>query len=589
MVTTSFASPDVAGSVGTVTVTAKDPYGNTAGSGPDQYEGTVDLTSTDGRVGGLPSSYPFTAGDAGSHIFTNVVLETEGSQTVTATDSVTGTVAGASHTIDVVPAAASQVAIAGAPLTLVAGSTGQLTVQLEDPYGNTGATSTTAQTIGLSTTSSGGALYASQSGTTPITSVAITAGTSTVTVYYGDTQAGTPTISASDPALKSAPTQDETVVPAAADHFTVTTSFTSPDVAGTVGTVIITAYDKYNNRVGSGANEYAGTVDLASSDGQTAGLPATYAFTAADAGSHTFTNVVLKTAGSQSITATDLVRGAITGKTTVTVTAAAATHLVFTTPPPDPIVAGQAFTVVNSAEDPYGNVDTSFNGGVTITLPDQPSTTVTAQARNGVATFAGLTLDATAQGGSIQVSGGGLTAGSTGPVSVNGGSTSQGGGSNGPETAPHRPHRPRRSPASRPDVPEKEEEGQAGGQGRAARLHARFQHDDERGDRRLRRQLSNRRDTHEARQEEDRTRAHAGLLHRGLQRGDQLRHIDPRGEAGVRQGGPNHGELRAPFPARVVSAWIRATPSSPSRRRGRVSRWDNALNIVLSMLHVNIR
>ena len=56
----------------------------------------------------------------------------------------------------------------------------------------------------------------------------------------------------------------------------------------------------------------------------------------------------------------------------VTVTAAAATHLVFTTPPPDPIVAGQAFTVVVAAEDTYGNVDASFDGSVTITLPGQP-------------------------------------------------------------------------------------------------------------------------------------------------------------------------------------------------------------------------
>ena len=333
VVTTSFASPDAAGAAGSVTVTAKDPYGNTAGSGPDQYEGTVDLTSTDGRVGGLPSSYLFTALDAGSHIFTAVVLETAGNQTITATDSVTSSVDGTSPAVDVIPTAASQVAITSAPLTLVAGSTGQLTVQLEDPYGNTGATSTTAQTIGLSTTSAAGAFYASQTSTTPITSVVIPAGKSTLTFAYGDTKAGTPTITASDPALSSAPTQKETVVPAAADHFTVTTSFTSPDVAGTAGTVTLTAYDAYNNRVGSGPDQYEGTVNLTGSDGRLAGLPSSYTFTAGDAGSHTFTNVIMKTAGSQSITATDSVRGAITGHTSVAVTSAAATQLVFTTPP----------------------------------------------------------------------------------------------------------------------------------------------------------------------------------------------------------------------------------------------------------------
>ena len=94
--TTSFASPDVAGTPGTVTVTANDPYGNPAGSGPDQYEGTVDLSSSDGQVTGLPSSYAFTAADAGSHTFADVILETAGSQTITATDSVTSTITGTS-------------------------------------------------------------------------------------------------------------------------------------------------------------------------------------------------------------------------------------------------------------------------------------------------------------------------------------------------------------------------------------------------------------------------------------------------------------------------------------------------------------
>ena len=72
----------------------------------------MDLTSTDGQVTGLPSSYTFTAADAGSHTFADVVLETAGNQTITATDSVTSTITGTA-TVDVVPAAASQAAIAG--------------------------------------------------------------------------------------------------------------------------------------------------------------------------------------------------------------------------------------------------------------------------------------------------------------------------------------------------------------------------------------------------------------------------------------------------------------------------------------------
>ena len=57
--TTTFPNPDVAGTVGTVTVTAQDAYGNVVSSSPNPYLGTVDLTSTDGQASGVPASYTF--------------------------------------------------------------------------------------------------------------------------------------------------------------------------------------------------------------------------------------------------------------------------------------------------------------------------------------------------------------------------------------------------------------------------------------------------------------------------------------------------------------------------------------------------
>jgi hypothetical protein len=422
-VTTSFSSSDVAGTAATVTVTAKDHYGNTAGSGPDQYLGTVDLGGTDSQASGLPSSYAFTAGDAGSHTFSDVALKTAGDQTIKATDSASSTVAG-DATVDVVPAAASRMAITSPALNLIAGSRDPVTVQLEDTYGNPGAISGAAQTIDLVTTGTAGAFYATQGGSTTITSVVIPAGQSSATVYYGDTKAGTPKITATDSALSSSVNQVETVNPAAADHFVVTTTFPSSDVAGTVGTVTIAAYDHYNNLAGRGPDQYLGTVDLTSTDNQISGLPPSYTFTASDAGSHTFTNVVLKTAGNpQTITATDSLNRTVSGSSTVAVKAATATHLVVTTPPPSPLVAGHPFTMVVSAEDPFGNVVSSFSGSVTITLPG--GQTVQVQAQGGVATFPGLTVGTTAQGGAIQVTGGGLPTVSTPPINVNTGNNAQ--------------------------------------------------------------------------------------------------------------------------------------------------------------------
>jgi hypothetical protein len=80
------------GSPFTVTVKAKDPYGNTATG----YRGTVHFTSSDTSAGvKLPSDYTFTAGDGGAHTFTNgFTLVTVGTQTVTATDKVTGSITG---------------------------------------------------------------------------------------------------------------------------------------------------------------------------------------------------------------------------------------------------------------------------------------------------------------------------------------------------------------------------------------------------------------------------------------------------------------------------------------------------------------
>ena len=96
----------------------------------------------------------------------------------------------------------------------------------------------------------------------------------------------------------------------------------------------VTAYDAYNNV----ATGYTGTVAFSSSDGH-AGLPANYAFKGADAGVHIF-SVTLKTAGSQSITATDTITSSITeSESNIVVLAAAAKTLAVTGFPTSPTAA----------------------------------------------------------------------------------------------------------------------------------------------------------------------------------------------------------------------------------------------------------
>ena len=167
-------------------------------------------------------------------------------------------------------------------LTLIAGTMGQATVELEDTYGNQGATSTSTQTIDLITTSTVGAFYATQGSTTPISSVDITAGQAASSFDYGDTKAGMPTITLSDTALGSSPTQVETIYPRAIDQIVVTTNFANPDVAGTPGTVTVTARTSSPMSSAAAPTGSLGTVDLSSTDRQTAGLPPSYTFTSTD-------------------------------------------------------------------------------------------------------------------------------------------------------------------------------------------------------------------------------------------------------------------------------------------------------------------
>jgi hypothetical protein len=88
LVVAGFPSPTTAGSQGTFTVTAVDPFGNTATS----YRGTVHFTSSDERAK-LPKDYTFTAGDNGTQTF-QAVLRTVGTQSLTAIDRNNGSISG---------------------------------------------------------------------------------------------------------------------------------------------------------------------------------------------------------------------------------------------------------------------------------------------------------------------------------------------------------------------------------------------------------------------------------------------------------------------------------------------------------------
>ena len=143
---------------------------------------------------------------------------------------------------------------------------------------------------------------------------------------------------------------------------------------------------------------YAGLVHFTSSDPQ-ATLPADYTYVAGDNGVHTFSGVILKTAGTQTITATDPGQGVSTS-VTITVGAAAATQLAFNPATPGPGTAGSSIpNVAVQVEDNFGNVVTTASGSVIMSIksgsPQSSFTsgTTTVSVSSGVANFTNLVVD----------------------------------------------------------------------------------------------------------------------------------------------------------------------------------------------------
>ena len=146
-----------------------------------------------------------------------------------------------------------------------------------------------------------------------------------------------------------------TVTPGWPVRFTMTAI--PATIAGVSQSFAVTAFDAFGNV----SNVYTGIVVFSSSDFQ-AGLPASYAFTAADAGSHTF-SVALRTAGLQSFTMRDSVLAAVTvTQSGISVGSAAPVSISVTAL--HAVIAGTAQTVTVSGKDAFGNIATGYRGTI---------------------------------------------------------------------------------------------------------------------------------------------------------------------------------------------------------------------------------
>jgi hypothetical protein len=405
--------------LGPITVQLEDAYGNpvtASGSGT-----VVKLTST--SSGGI-----FAATSGGIHITSITITSGNSSATFYYGDTVTG-----SPTITVasspLTSATQKETITGVATKLVflnsaqsgaasnSAQLGPITVQVENVSGSP-VNVAVSTTVSLSSNSTGTyILNTNQGATSPTgaTSVTIPAGSSSVTFYYGDTRAGTPTITAASSGLTSA-TQTQTI---------------------TAGTPTIISIVSGNNQLATANNAFANPLVVQVTDAYGNLVPgASVTFTAPSSGasgtfsSSTGTISVLTgsngQASSGTFTANTVAGGpynvsaATSGPSPVsfalTNTPAPASKLVFTTQPSagQNVTAGAATSFKASVEDAYGNTETSDNtttvslaigvnpGGATLSCTNTNGTGPVTVA-NGVASFTcslnkagtGYTLSAT--------------------------------------------------------------------------------------------------------------------------------------------------------------------------------------------------
>ena len=343
-----------AGAPFSVTVTALDASNATATG----YLGTIHFTSSDHAAGvALPADYTFVAGDNGVHTFTNgATLVTTGNQTITATDTTTASITGTSNNIAVSLPPATHLSVS-APSTVSTGSAFSVTVTALDASSNiaTGYTGTVHFTS--TDLAAGVALPADY------TFTAGDAGRHTFTATLKTP--GTQSISATDTATSSITGTVAISVVGLATHFAI--SAPTSTTAGNGVSFSITALDA-GNRTAIG---YTGTVRFSSTD-FAAVLPANYTFTAGDAGAHMFT-ATLKTAGNQTITATDTATNSITATSnTIAVAPGSAVAFSVSTPSSSPPNAHLSFSV--KAIDAFGNTATGYAGTVHFSSTDSAAT-----------------------------------------------------------------------------------------------------------------------------------------------------------------------------------------------------------------------
>jgi hypothetical protein len=347
--TVSAPTQIAAGANSSVTVTAVDALGNAVPG----FLGTVDLDFTPAGATALNllGQYTFTAADNGRHtfIFSSLTQAEAGTLSLFAVGMPTVT-----DPLTVGPAAPAKFVFA-TPASTPAGTPFAFTITAEDPFGNveTGYTGTVHFSALANDTQ---ALLPAD-----YTFTAADGGTHTFTATLTRSAGATsPFLAATDVAAGVRSSANIVVSPLAAVSLGMSVASTTP--TGDPLSVVVSALDRFGNV----APGYTGTVHFASSDPQ-AVLPADYTFTAADAGSHTFTPT-LNTAGTQTLSVSDTVNPAFSSQAQISAfTVVPASFETFET---TTTTAGAAYSFTVVALDATGSLATGYTGTVHLSSSD---------------------------------------------------------------------------------------------------------------------------------------------------------------------------------------------------------------------------
>jgi dUTPase len=370
-------------------VTVGQPFGavvaaeNGAGVIDTGFDG--DITISAPGLGQFLGGTTTVRANSGVAIFTGLTLSQVSSQSGTLVANGAGLPQGTSGPLTVEAGAATQLVVTtGPPANATASAPFQLSVAAEDSLGNVVTSFNGDMTLALAGTLGG----ANLGGT--ITAVAAQ-GVATFTGLTLQPAGTVSTLAASAPGLPSVMTSTVHVLPAgAAIQLVITTQPPTSVLAGQAFGLVVDAEDGFGHLDSS----YSGPVSVSSLSGATVGGTATMT---AVGGIATFTGLTLTEAGIGDVlqaTGSGL-DAAITQP--LNVNALPATQLVAESLGGNTLI-GSPFSAVVLAEDPYGNIDPSFRGDVSLALANSPpgallGGTLAVTASGGSAYFSGLTIN----------------------------------------------------------------------------------------------------------------------------------------------------------------------------------------------------